>query len=69
MPSTCSLVNENEQYQIDTLYPAGGFTIMPGEAQACYSYLEEELYLKYQWIVFEDNQGKAYRAPLPAPSQ
>ncbi len=46
VPSACRLVNENEHYQINTLYPAGGFTIMPGEAQACYSFLEEELYLK-----------------------
>jgi len=67
VPSACILVNEKEQYQINTLFPAGGFTIPPGEAQACYSSLDEALYVKYQWIVFEDNQGREYRAPLPAP--
>ena len=67
VPSACRLVSDKEQYLIDTLFPAGGITILPGEAQACYGSLDETLYLQYQWIVFEDNQGKEYRAPLPAP--
>ncbi len=67
VPSACRLVCEKDNYLIDTLFPAGGITIMPGEAQACYSSLDEDIYLKYQWIVFEDNQGQEYRAPLPAP--
>ena len=68
VPSACTLVSEKEQYVINYLFPAGGYTIPPGEAQACYCSLEEEEYLKYQWIVFKDNQGKEYRAPLPAPA-
>ena len=67
VPSACRLVSDKDSYLLDTLVPAGGLTIMPGEAQACYSSLEEDQYLKFQWIIFEDSQGNEYRAPLPAP--
>ena len=68
VPSACSLFNENEHYQINTLFPVGGFIIMPGETQACYSFLDEEIYLKFQWIVFKDNQVLLVRRGQP-PSQ
>ena len=67
VPSSCELIGEDSGVRIDTLYPGGTYTIAPGDVTACYCTLEEDVFAKYQVIVFTDTQGREYRAPLSEP--
>jgi hypothetical protein len=65
VPNSCELVSEEgEWFRIDSLYPGGAYTIPPGEVTACYCMLADELYARYESIVFTDTEGRQYRAPL-----
>ncbi len=64
VPNTFELVNDEERYLINYLFPPGEYRLLPGEAQACYCYLDEDLFKKYKWIVFQDIQGKEYQTSL-----
>ena len=64
VPNTFELVNEEEGVQIDHLFPPGEYRLDPGEAQACYCYLDEDIFKKYKWIVFRDTRGNKYQALL-----
>jgi len=67
VPNSCELVSEkDERFRIDTLYPGGTYTILPGEVIACYSTLAEEIYARYEKIVFTDTEGREHLAPLRA---
>ena len=68
VPNSCELVTGDERFRIDTLYPGGTYTIPPGEVTACYCTLAEDVYEKYQSIVFTDTEGREHLAPLRAPS-
>ncbi len=63
---SCDLVGENEgeTYRIDYLYPPGPYTLLPGEPLACYGTLPDEVYERYNWVVFRDDRGCEHRAPL-----
>jgi hypothetical protein len=68
VPNSCELVNEKgERYRIDTLYPGGNYTIPPGEVTACYCMLAEEIYGRYESIVFTDTEDRVHLAPLRGP--
>jgi len=63
--NSCELVNEQgERFRIDTLYPGGDNTIPPGEVAAFYCTLAEEIYARYDSIVFTDTDGTRYSALL-----
>jgi len=64
VPNSCELIGEGAGYRIDTLYPGGTYTIAPGEMTACYCTLDEEVFTKYQLIVFTDTEGRRHQAPL-----
>jgi hypothetical protein len=64
VPSACELVGEGARLRIETLYPAGTYTVAPGEVTACYCTLTEEVFAKYDAILFTDTEGRRYRAPL-----
>jgi len=68
VPNSCELVNERDEgFRIDTLYPGGTYTILPGEMTACYCTLAEDIYARYESIVFTDTEGREHLAPLTAP--
>ena len=67
VPSSCELIGEEEEFRLDTLYPGGTYTVAPGEVTACYCTLAEEIFAKYQSIVFTDTEGRKYSAPLREP--
>jgi hypothetical protein len=67
VPNACELMNEEERVRLDTLYPAGTYTVAPGEVTACYCTLSEELFARYRSIVFTDTEGREHLAPLKAP--
>ncbi len=67
VPSSCELIGEEEKFRLDTLYPGGTYTVAPGEVTACYCTLAEEVFAKYQSIVFTDTEGRKYSAPLREP--
>ncbi len=64
VPSSCELTGEGAGFRIDTLYPAGIYTIGPGEVAACYCTMAEDDFDKYHSIVFTDTEGREHRAPL-----
>ena len=64
VPSSCELTGKPPVLRIDTLYPGGMYTILPGEVTACYCTLAEEVFDRYDSIVFTDTGGRQYRAPL-----
>ena len=64
VPNTCELVNEEERFQINYLFPQGGYTIHPGETVAYYCTLPDAVFEKYQSIVFRDGRGREHAAPL-----
>jgi len=66
VPGSCDLVGEDEEerFRIDYLFPPGPYTLQPGELVACYCTLLDEVFERYQWIVFLDDQGREHRAPL-----
>jgi hypothetical protein len=67
VPNSCELVSERgERFRIDTLYPGGDYTIPPGEVTACYCMLAEEIYGRYDSIVFTDTEGREHLAALRA---
>jgi len=51
-------------HRIDALFPAGPYRLLPGEPLACYGTLLDEIYDRYDWIVFRDDRGREHRAPL-----
>ncbi len=67
VPSSCELIGEEGKFRLDTLYPGGTYTVTPGEVTACYCTLAEDVYDKYQSIVFTDTEGRKYSAPLREP--
>jgi hypothetical protein len=67
VPSSCELIGEDSEVRIDTLYPGGTYTIAPGDVTACYCTLAEDVFAKYQSIVFTDTEGREYHAPLSEP--
>jgi hypothetical protein len=67
VPNSCELIGEDSGFRIDTLYPGGTYTIAPGEVTACYCTLAEEVFAKYQSIVFTDTEGREHLAPLREP--
>ena len=64
VPSSCELVNERDRMRIDYLYPQGGYVVQPGELVAFYCSLPDEVFEKYQSIVFRDAVGREHTAPL-----
>jgi hypothetical protein len=64
VPSCFELVGQGERLRIDYLYPPGRYTLPPGEVTACYCSLTDEVYARFQWIVFRDTEGREHRAPL-----
>lgn len=64
VPSSCELEGDEGRLRIDTLYPAGEYTLAPGEVRACYCSLDEGIYDTYRSIVFTDTQGREHRSPL-----
>jgi hypothetical protein len=64
VPSSCELTGKIPVLRIDTLYPGGTYTILPGEVTACYCTLAEEVLDRYDSIIFTDAEGRQYRAPL-----
>jgi len=64
LQGSCSLVNKEDQYRIDCLFPGGPYTIPPGEVVACYCTMLDEVFGRYSGIVFKDTEGQEYRAPL-----
>jgi hypothetical protein len=67
VPNSCELIGEEGRFRLDTLYPAGAYTILPGEMSACYCTLAEEVYDKCRSIVFTDIDGREHLAPLRGP--
>ena len=65
VPNSCELVGDRgERFRLDTLYPWGTYTIPPGEMTAYYCTLAEEIYARYESIVFTDTEGREHLAPL-----
>ena len=66
VPGSCELVGEREEdrFRIDNLFPPGPYRLPPGEPQACYCSLADEVFDRYEWIVFTDTGGGEHRAPL-----
>jgi hypothetical protein len=64
VPSSCELVSDEGRFKIDTLYPGGTYKLAPGEVKACYCSLAEDIYDRYESIVFTDTEGRLHRAPL-----
>jgi len=68
VPGACELVgtDEEKRLRIENLFPPGPYQLPPGEPLACYCSLEDEVFCRYSWIVFQDAQGQEHRAPLNA---
>ena len=65
VPNVCELLDaEGEKLRINNLYPVGPYTLPPGESLACYSSLPEEMFTRYQWIIFRDTLNREHRAPV-----
>lgn len=66
----CDLLGdrEGERYRVANLFPPGPYRLLPGEPLACYASLEEEVFRRYRWIVFQDLGGEEHRAALERPA-
>jgi|YNPNPStandDraft_1061719.scaffolds.fasta_scaffold03771_4 hypothetical protein len=62
--NSCELVRGEERLRIDYLYPPGGYTIQPGDTVAFYCTLSDEVFERYESIVFRDDRGREHTAAL-----